>query len=329
MICEYCKRELLKGEKCSCSGAVKAREGKKDSGAEQSTYNNGFGYGASAQDTPDIDLSESNYNYSGSTNSSENLCNHNGTYFHEQSGWTSANNSPQQSAPSSYVYANVPQKQKSGKLGIGLTLVIILICFVVPLLGIFSLIRSSSEDDPDPEYDSLAFYDGEYGQYASEALYDYELGTLEDDLYVNIWSNITFDMPRRYIEADSEEYADYETEDEDCAFLAYKDDNCGSIIISTSNKNWLKYYETDELLDAITKNLTESLDIYDYEYEIGDTYDREIADATYLCIDIDLFDYGYMSVAIHRIGHGYIYFTIIENSQSRVDRILDSVMPVY
>lgn len=330
MFCEYCGRQLLKGEKCTCSGAVKAREGKNVSGEEyRSTYSDGFGYGGTAQGTPDIDLSESDY--TGTTDASDNLCNHNGTYFHQQSGWTSANNTQQSTPPSSYVYADVPQKKKAGGLGIGLTLLVVLICFVVPIAGIFFTLRSSErgssyESDYIYNNETEAIYDSPY---TTASDFDYELGSIENDFYINSWSNISFNMPRRYIEADSSEYEEYETSEEDCAFLAYKDDNCGSIVISSSNQSWLKHYDTEELLDAITDNFISNLDEYEYEYEVGDTYDREIADATYLCIDIDLFDYGYMTIAIHRIDYGYTYFTIIENSQSRIDRILDSVISAY
>lgn len=353
MICQYCKRQLLKGEKCSCSGAVKARQAEEggwlrngediwnsENYKSDSNWSNG-------DDWSNKDGWESNYRSyddasEGSSDSDDSVCNHNGTYYHEHSGWiNSADVSSSSPRNSSYVYADVPKKKRS-KPNLVLIIVVIIIISsalttILPtifLIGKDLLGKQTHTSDYDSDEEGPAYKDQTF---TSSTDYIYETGEVYDDTYSNYWANILFDVPKHYEVASEEEYDSFETDDEDCAFCAYKDDGMGCIVIITSESDQLRYFETYLLHSTITANITAGIngaadaDADSPICSAGEGFQYEIAGEAWLCSDLTS-TYGDSSahavIATHRIDNGLIYMLVYENTKDRVYDFLDSITPI-
>ncbi len=297
MFCKYCGRTLLKGEKCSCSGSVKAsgEYGYREDGSYNSSYSSseagGYDYNSGYSDS-----------FTDSYNGYNNQPNTGRTY----------NASSRASTP------------------VLIISVIVIMLIVIIIIGFVSSMILKDSSNIEYNYDDNAVYDEDYkwedDKYSSSSSTAYTTGTLSDTTYENEWANLVIPIPARYEACDSNTLAEYSGDIDECVFLAYKG-STGVISVYICNKDWAKEYATDTILESYVESYTESLieggwessDISDYEFETV-----KIGGNNYLTANVEIQNYGNVAFLLHRIDGGYVYITIDDLNRNRTDKIIDS-----
>ena len=357
MKCKHCKRTLLKDELCSCSGAVKERMGESSGsssysniGLDDSKYKSTSNYGSSNYNsshysssnynssnfgssnhntgsTPDIDLSESTRG--SSTNTNDNLCNHNGTYFHQKNDWS---NTQKTSTPlqSNFVYADVPKKINTArKTGCIIAVVIMAISFMIPIIMTYVFLNDQfvSSNDYSYEYSHDEFDDG----YTSESGQNYETGEVIDGVYYNYWADLEMELPDGYEIASEEDSNDYFTTYEDIALHAFNPDTYCHVLMASyeyGDKEMDSQDTAKEIIDIFIDGYDSYRDEDEENYEMFGPYDKEIAGHTYACYDYQIDDVLFITVACRRIDDGYFYIVVDEYKEKDAEDILKSMTSI-
>lgn len=315
MFCKYCGRTLLKGEKCSCSGAVKS--------SSDYAYRNNDGYDSGYSDNFDnffrnSDTKSNSYNgdYSQSANDFNNNYNHTGT-----NGYNTM--------PNSGNTYNASSRASTPVLIISVLVIVLIVSAIIGFVS--SMILNETSDieygyTTEPVWEETSDYDYKDDDYSSSALADYTTGILSDGTYKNEWADLTIPIPARYEASDDDLLSEYSSDLDDCALIAYKG-STGVLCVYTCDKDWADEYTTETILGFYTDSYVESLldagwevsDISDYEFET-----KTIGNNKYLMTNIDVKDYGNIAFLLHRVDGGYIYIKVDDISRSRTDKIINS-----
>ncbi len=326
MFCKYCGRTLLKGEKCSCSGAVKSsadyayRDNGNFNSGYSDNYNDSFSNSGTENGSYNDGYTQNTNGYNGGY--TQNTNSYNGDY--NRTGANGYNTMPNNA--STY---NASSRASTPVLIISVLVIIFIVCAIIGFVS--SLILNEASDieygyTPEPVWEESYDYNYENDDYSSSPSADYTTGTLSDGIYKNEWADLTIPLPARYEASDDEILAEYSGDSDDCVLIAYKG-STGVICAYTCNKDWASEYPTETILGFYTNSYIDSLieagwetsDISDYEFETV-----TIGSNKYLMTNIEVEDYGNIAFLIHRIDGGYVYIKVDDISRSRTDKIIDS-----
>lgn len=343
MFCRYCGRTLLKGEKCSCSGAVKAsgdyayrNNHDYDSGysdnfsdsfgnfnTENSNYNNGYDQNPNGF--------SSNYNNSYGQNSNGFNNNYNNGYGQNSNGFSDNYNNTgtngYNAMPNNGSTYNASSRTSTPVLIIS---VIVIVLIVSIIIGFVSSMILNEQSDIDYGYTPEPVWDDDYNykddDYSSSASTDYTTGILSDDTYKNEWADLTIPLPARYEAVEDDVLAEYSSDLDDCVLIAYKG-STGVLCVYTCDKDWANEYNTETLLGFYTDSYIESL--LDGGWEVSEISNYEFETVTignnkYLMTNIEVEDYGNIAFLLHRVNGGYVYIKVDDISRSRTDKIINS-----
>ncbi len=340
--CKYCGRTLLSGEQCSCSMSVRERNGDTTCNHNGTYFHEQYSW----KNDPVNKYSSTTKSYN--TSSTQTTSNTTGGYTSSRTydyakNNSSANKSTYTSSQginkvstsgipkSNQVYnmgrSNVEAAKKTGcviKAIIGIVFFNIVISFIV--FGISFFGRFNAISDNEYYYDNDA--DELYDKYTHESDYEYDLGSVSDNVYTNDWANISIPIPDGFSEIDEDDYEYYSYDDEDCAFMA-EDESASYVALYTSDEDWLDSYSTAKLLETIADSYAERFDEMDIDYDQTTNYDAKIAGANYLCTDFEFEDAGYFIIAVHRIETGYACLIVYDYAEVDCLTIIDSIKPAH
>lgn len=354
--CKHCGRTLLSGEQCSCSMSVRERNGdttcnhngtyfheqyswKNDPVNKNSSSPKNYSTGSTGNTfkigTPTTSSTQTTSKTTGNYTSSHTYDYAKNSSSANKTTYTSTQGTNRVSTPgiptTKQVYnmgrSNVEAAKKTGcviKAIICIVFFNIVISFIVFGLNFFGKFNAISGNEYYYDNDDDELYD----KYTHESDYEYDLGSVSDDVYTNDWANISIPIPEGFSEIDEDEYEYYSYDNEDCAFMA-EDESASYVALYTSNEDWLDSYSTAKLLETIADSYAESFDEMDIDYDQTTNYDAKIADANYLCTDFEFEDAGYFVIAVHRIETGYACLIVYDYAEVDCLTIIDSIKPAY